>query len=82
MFQSTMYLLVGAFSWSIIISGYIASSILSYRSHRLETIPIVWGVTKREADGELAESWWVGIVGRFFARVNCTIHNHLKKAQE
>ena len=82
MFQSSMGLLVGAFSWFVIISGYIASYIVGYRSNRLRTAPIVWGVTKREADGELNESWWFGIVGRFYVRVRCAIRNHLTKSSE
>jgi hypothetical protein len=82
MFRSSMWLFVGAFSWSVIVSGYIAIYIARYRSNRLRTVPIKWGVTKRETDGGLNESWWVGIVGRFFARVRCTIRNHLKKAQK
>ena len=82
MFQSNMYMLVGAISWAVIISGFIASFILSYRSERIRTAPIVWGVAKREADRELAESWWVGIVGRFFAKASHTVHNHLRKGQK
>jgi hypothetical protein len=74
--------LLGAFFWSVIISGYIVSFIVGYRSDRLRTAPIEWGVTKREADGDLNEGWWVGIVGRLFARASCTIRNHLKKAQK
>jgi len=57
MFQSSMWLFVGALSWFVIVSSYIVSYITHYRSNRSRAVPQKWGVIKREADGELKESW-------------------------
>ena len=57
MFQSSIWLFVGALSWFIIVSSYIVSYITHYRSNRLRAVPKEWGVIKIEADGELKESW-------------------------
>jgi hypothetical protein len=80
MFQSSMLLFVGALSWFVIVSSYLASYITRYRSNRLRAVPKEWDGFNSAADGELKESWWVGIVGRFFVRARCTYRNHLKNS--